>query len=57
MDSLADRIEKRMREIPASNSSYISPIQENLGRVLSESLIRRIALEAAAEATGGKMSE
>jgi len=55
--TLADRIEKRIREIPANNPGYISVVQETLGRILAPSLLRRIALEAAAEATAGKMSE
>lgn len=50
MASLADRIEKRIREIPAHNPGVISCVQENLGRVLSRDLLRRIAVEAADEA-------
>lgn len=50
MASLADRIEKRIREIPAHNPGVISCMQENLGRLLARDLLRRIALEAADEA-------
>jgi hypothetical protein len=55
--TLADRLEKRIREIPARNPGYISVVSETLSNVLSASLIRQIALEAAAEATDGKMSQ
>lgn len=55
--TLADRIEQRIRKLPCnSNPSYIAVTRETLGDVLAKDLIRWIALEAAAEATDGKMS-
>ena len=46
---LADRIEKRIREIPASNPGVVSFTESVLRNVLSRDLIRRIAEEAAKE--------
>lgn len=46
--TLADRIEARIREIPASNPGVISFAKPALHRVLDRDLIRRIAEEAAA---------
>jgi len=49
--SLADRIEVRIREIPASNPGYVSAFAgETLGNVLSRDLLRKIAETAAKEA-------
>ena len=45
--TLADRIEKRIRRIPASNPAYISFVPKTLGNVLDAELLRFIALEAA----------
>lgn len=47
MGTLADRIEARIRDIPASNPGYISVVRETLGAVLSRELLRKIAEEAA----------
>lgn len=47
---LADRIERRLRGIPASHGGYISVLPSDLGRVLSRELLSRIADEAAKEA-------
>jgi hypothetical protein len=49
--TLADRIERRIRNIPANNPGYISVCPENLGSILSNALLRKIAQEAADEAT------
>lgn len=54
---LAGCIEKRIREIPASNPGVIAMYPTTLANVLDRSLLRKIALEAAAEAvalTAGK---
>lgn len=48
---LADRIERRIREIPANNPGVISFCHETIGSLLSHNLLRKIAEEAAAEAT------
>jgi hypothetical protein len=48
--TLADRIEKRIAEIPASNPGYMAMTNETLGTVLDRNLLRRIAEEAADEA-------
>jgi hypothetical protein len=45
--TLADKFEERLKTIPASNPGYISCMPETLANVLSASLLRRIALEAA----------
>lgn len=45
--TLVDRIEDRIRAIPASNPGYIAFYPETLGHVLSRPLLRRIAEEAA----------
>ena len=49
-EALHTRIERRIREIPSSNPGYVSVVPENLGRLLSRSLLERIATEAAKEA-------
>ena len=48
--TLAERIERRIRKIPAENSGYISACQSFLGRELSGELLKAIANEAAQEA-------
>lgn len=55
--TLVDRIEKRIREIPASNPGYVSLVREDLGMVLSHDLLRKIAEEAAAEALSPATAE
>lgn len=49
--TLADRIEKRIRAIPASNPGYVAVTRETLGDLLARDLLRKIALEAADEAS------
>jgi hypothetical protein len=44
------RIERRIREIPASHGGYISVAPSNLGSALSGDLLERIATAAAKEA-------
>lgn len=48
--TLAERIEERIREMPACNPGYLAVVPETLGRVLHRELIRKIAEVAAAEA-------
>lgn len=50
MKSLADRIEARIRQIPARNPVYISMRQETIAETLDSRLIRKIAEAAAKEA-------
>ena len=45
--TLADKIEKAIRAIPAQNPGYISSHSETLGRLLSPAIIREIARVAA----------
>lgn len=42
MSDLAARIEKRIRDLPARNPSYVSFYDEKLGDLLSDHLIREI---------------
>ena len=48
-ESLADRIEERIRKIPVTSTSHMALYQETLSNVLSRPLIRQIAEEAAKE--------
>lgn len=48
-DTLADRIERRLLNLPANNPGVISFHPTTLQNVMSRELIRRIATEAAAE--------
>jgi hypothetical protein len=52
--TLSDQIEKRIRDIPASNPGYISLYPETLGSILSPELIREIAKAAAEVALSKK---
>lgn len=49
-EGLTDRIEKRIRAIPANNPAFITAAPATLGRLLDGDLIRKIASEAAIEA-------
>lgn len=48
--TLTERIENRIRAIPASNPGFISVGSRTLGDLLADDLLRTIAKEAAAEA-------
>lgn len=56
-EGLTDRIEKRIRAIPANDPGYISAVPGTLGRILDGDLIRKIAEEAAIEAALTNMEE
>jgi len=51
-NNLADKIEAKIREIPASHGGYITVAPSNLGRVLDGALLRKIAEVAATVANG-----
>lgn len=48
--TLAERIERRISDIPASNPSVMSLYPTTLDSILSRDLIKEIAKQAAAEA-------
>ena len=50
MATLSERIEARIRAIPANNPGYISVVQSDLGQLLASDLLERIAMDAADEA-------
>jgi hypothetical protein len=52
--TLADKIEERIKKLPAHNPAYISMCQQTLEDVLDENLLRHIALEAADVVKGHK---
>lgn len=49
-EGLADRIERKIKNIPAHNPAYVSAVPLTLGKILDARVLRKIAEEAANEA-------